>query len=211
MSTSIRVPTKRKNEKPAKPVPPYHHGDLRDALLRSAETILRRDGFPALTLRACAREAGVSHAAPAHHFPNLSSLLSELAAEGFSRLTDAVQKALDQPKATPVAAGIAYVKFAKENPDLFYLMSDPSRLDSANPLLQAARRKAILALAGTRAVAMDHPTLKQLGEIAGNWALVHGFAMLMLTGRLNLLLRLAPDGATDMDLLESTLISMKRD
>jgi AcrR family transcriptional regulator len=66
----------------------YHHGDLREALLRSAESILKRDGLGALSLRAAARAAGVSHAAPAHHFPDLCSLLSALAAEGFDRLSD---------------------------------------------------------------------------------------------------------------------------
>src|SRR3984885_12532809 len=63
----------------------YHHGDLREALLRSAESILKRDGLGALSLRAAARAAGVSHAAPAHHFPDLCSLLSALAAGGFDR------------------------------------------------------------------------------------------------------------------------------
>src|SRR5262245_40491778 len=62
---------------------PYHHGALRDALLQAAEKLLERDGLPGLTLRAVAREAGVSHAAPTHHFGDLSGLLSELAAIGY--------------------------------------------------------------------------------------------------------------------------------
>ena len=59
---------------------PYHHGDLREALLKAAERVLERDGLAGLTLRAVAREAGVSHAAPTHHFGDLTGLLSELAA-----------------------------------------------------------------------------------------------------------------------------------
>src|SRR5262245_7555964 len=55
---------------------PYHHGALREALLKAAETVLRRDGLAGLTLRAVAREAGVSHAAPTHHFGDLTGLLS---------------------------------------------------------------------------------------------------------------------------------------
>jgi AcrR family transcriptional regulator len=64
---------------------PYHHGALRDALLQAAEKLLERDGLPGLTLRAVAREAGVSHAAPTHHFGDLTGLLSELAAIGYTR------------------------------------------------------------------------------------------------------------------------------
>ena len=62
---------------------PYHHGALRDALLAAAERVLERDGLAGLTLRAVAREAGVSHAAPTHHFGDLTGLVSELAAIGF--------------------------------------------------------------------------------------------------------------------------------
>ncbi|HEY0912120.1 MAG TPA: TetR family transcriptional regulator, partial [Bradyrhizobium sp.] len=56
---------------------PYHHGALRDALLQAAERVLERDGLSGLTLRAVAREAGVSHAAPTHHFGDLTGLVSE--------------------------------------------------------------------------------------------------------------------------------------
>jgi AcrR family transcriptional regulator len=63
---------------------PYHHGDLHDALLKAAETVLERDGLAGLTLRAVARQAGVSHAAPTHHFGDLTGLVSELAADSGS-------------------------------------------------------------------------------------------------------------------------------
>src|SRR3981189_888114 len=64
---------------------PYHHGALHEALLKAAETILERDGLKGLTLRAAAREAGVSHAAPTHHLGDMAGLLSELAAAGFRK------------------------------------------------------------------------------------------------------------------------------
>src|SRR5215510_2275101 len=67
----------------AKAETPYHHGALREALLKAAESVLERDGLAGLTLRAVAREAGVSHAAPTHHFGDLTGLVSELAAIGF--------------------------------------------------------------------------------------------------------------------------------
>src|SRR6476619_1720008 len=69
---------------------PYHHGALRDALLQAAEKLLERYGLPGLTLRAVAREAGVSHAAPTHHFGDLTGLLSELAAIGYRQFNAAM-------------------------------------------------------------------------------------------------------------------------
>src|SRR5882757_2625180 len=72
---------------------PYHHGALRDALLKAAETVLERDGLAGLTLRAVAREAGVSHAAPTHHFADLTGLVSELAAIGFRQFNTAMAAA----------------------------------------------------------------------------------------------------------------------
>src|ERR1700742_4006058 len=66
---------------------PYHHGALRDALLQAAERVLERDGLAGLTLRAVAREAGVSHAAPTHHFGDLTGLVSELAAIVFRQFS----------------------------------------------------------------------------------------------------------------------------
>src|ERR1700730_15803154 len=62
---------------------PYHHGDLREALLQAAERVLERDGLAGVTLRAVARAAGVAHPAPPHHFGDLTGLVSELAAIGF--------------------------------------------------------------------------------------------------------------------------------
>src|SRR5947199_7172844 len=72
---------------------PYHHGDLREALLKAAERVLERDGLAGLTLRAVAREAGVSHAAPTHHFGDLTGLVSELAAIGFRQFNATLKAA----------------------------------------------------------------------------------------------------------------------
>ena len=80
----------------------YHHGDLREALLVSAEQLLREEGLKALTLRACARRAGVSHAAPKHHFNDVAELLSEVSARGFDRLTAALKEAREAAGEDPV-------------------------------------------------------------------------------------------------------------
>src|ERR1700734_4506206 len=188
----------------------YHHGDLRKALLRSAESILKREGLGALSLRATARAAGVSHGAPAHHFPDLSSLLSALAVEGLDRLSDNPTGAVNKGGDTPLELAKTYIGFAKANPALFQLMSDPSRLDSKNPALQAARRRGISILAGTRGANMEDPTLAQVGAMTANWALIHGLSLLLLTGRLGALVRMAPEGTTEMDVVESAIHSMKQ-
>src|SRR5471030_148101 len=77
----------------ARQAAPYHHGALHDALLEAAERVLERDGLAGLTLRAVAREAGVSHAAPTHHFGDLTGLVSELAAIGFRQFNAAMAAA----------------------------------------------------------------------------------------------------------------------
>src|SRR6185312_15020282 len=104
---------------------PYHHGDLHDALLAAAERVLERDGLPGLTLRAVAREAGVSHAAPTHHFGDLSGLLSELAAIGFRRFNEAMiaaGKTDSSPLMKAMARAKAYVAYAQACPGMYGLM-----------------------------------------------------------------------------------------
>src|SRR3954466_1993837 len=87
----------------------YHPGDLHGALLAAAETVLERDGLTGLTLRAVAREAGVSHAAPTHHFGDLTGLLSELAAIGFRRFNEAMIVARNS-ETHPLMKGMANAK-----------------------------------------------------------------------------------------------------
>ena len=104
---------------------PYHHGDLRRALLDAAMAIIEREGPSALTLRAVAREAGVSPAAPYHHFKDKGELLFAIAQEGFQRLKRALQSVNDTP--TAHSTGVAYVEFAHENPALYRVMYDCAR------------------------------------------------------------------------------------
>ncbi|MFD5538305.1 TetR/AcrR family transcriptional regulator [Streptomyces sp. NPDC127079] len=104
---------------------PYHHGDLRAALLTSAERTLREKGTAALSLRELARDIGVSHAAPGRHFKDKQALLDALALSGYDRLNRALTTA-DLPEATlePRLTSLAraYLGFAVENPELLALM-----------------------------------------------------------------------------------------
>lgn len=104
---------------------PYHHGDLRRALLDAAMVIVERDGPNALTLRAVAREAGVSPAAPYHHFKDKGELLFAISKEGFSRLKQAMA-AVPGP-INSHNMGVAYVEYAHANPALYRVMYDCAR------------------------------------------------------------------------------------
>ena len=114
---------------------PYHHGDLRRALVDAARRILEAEGPTALSLRAVAREAGVSPAAPYHHFKDKAELLDAVADEGWQMLDAgmAKAKAAAPPRETLTALGIAYVCFARENPALYRVMYDAARDREALP------------------------------------------------------------------------------
>ena len=129
---------------------PYHHGDLRQALLTEAERILENEGIQALTLRAVARAAGVSHTAPKNHFDDLSGLLTELAADGYQRLAVALAKGIEEggsdPRKMIRSMGRAYLAFVKEHPGLFTLMFRSERHDPR--LFIEGRLRNALATAG---------------------------------------------------------------
>jgi AcrR family transcriptional regulator len=195
----------------------YHHGALREALLEAAERILERDGIGGLTLRAAAREAGVSHAAPKNHFGDLEGLLSELAAVGFERFVAAMQAGVregDPPSARMAAIGRGYVAFARAYPGLFLLMFRSERLDVNRPALRAAIDASARLLSGaigeSRGEKVEQTlTLPQAAGIVAAWSLVHGFAMLLLDGRLKGLMSRLPPG-TDADALLDAIFSGSR-
>ena len=130
---------------------PYHHGALRDALLEAAERVLERDGLAGLTLRAVAREAGVSHAAPTHHFGDLTGLVSELAAIGFRQFNAAMAAAgasATAPIEKAMARARAYVAYAQAHPGMYGLMFRTERLDMTRPSLCEAANASFAGLAG---------------------------------------------------------------
>ena len=193
---------------------PYHHGALRDALLQAAERVLERDGLAGLTLRAVAREAGVSHAAPTHHFGDLTGLVSELAAIGFRQFNAAMAGACGgsvAPMQRAIARARAYVAYAQAHPGLYGLMFRTERLDYARPALLEASRASFTGLAGAigasrqEHISGDALTLDQAAAIARAWSLVHGFTMLLLDGRLKDVLSRSPDGTSVESLLEAMM------
>lgn len=120
---------------------PYHHGDLKQALLHRAGVVLRERGAGALSLRELARDLGVSHAAPANHFPDRRALLDALASDGFDRLRARLQDAAETPgpfdQQVCRLAG-AYVEFAITEANLLELLFARNAGGSVEALEQGA-------------------------------------------------------------------------
>lgn len=171
---------------------PYHHGDLRAALLAAAEAELTERGIEAFSLRSVAKRAGVSHAAPAHHFGDSEGLLTALAAEGFRQFLAAQAAreadAAPDPAAQLVAAGLGYIDFALQRPALFRLLWGSARPNFAEPDLGRASQASYqhlvdqVAAAGGRTVADESAV----------WAMAHGLADLLSAGRMKSVGSFAP-------------------
>jgi AcrR family transcriptional regulator len=165
---------------------PYHHGDLRAALLAAAEAEISAHGIEGFSLRQVARRAGVSHAAPAHHFGDANGLLTALAAEGFRRFRamQAVREAAaDQtPRAQMIAAGMGYVDFALARPALFRLMHASDRPAYDTPDLGSVAKESYEHLWGGVARIRPDPSI---ADVAAVWAIAHGLADLLSSGRLH--------------------------
>ena len=159
----------------------YHHGDLRNGLLDAARTILEEESLAALTLRAVARKAGVSHAAPYRHFPNHEALLVELSIEGFDELRDALVEAAKAPGPEPdkiANIGAAYMRFVAQRPALARLMFGG----------QLPNRDQFPTL-GLKADSIGQEIGNALHDSAlglAVWAAVHGLAMLVLENVIDL-------------------------
>src|SRR5438552_9221032 len=137
---------------------PYHHGALRDELLQAAERVLERDGLAGLTLRAVAREAGGSHAAPTHHFGDLTGLLSELAAIGYRMFNVAMVAARaseTHPLMKAMASAKAYVAYAQARPGMYSLMFRNERIDMTRPSLHEAATASFQDLANSAGTSGD--------------------------------------------------------
>lgn len=170
----------------------YHHGDLRQALLKAALVILKAKDVQGLSLREVARQAGVSHAAPYRHFADKAALLAAVAEEGFVEFEQYLSAAVDKAQADPIkslkATGEAYVRYALEHPTHFRVMFAhfPTHLVPNDPLVITAE--------GTFQILVDIISSGQAAGVikagdpkllaTGRWALVHGLSMLLLDGML---------------------------
>lgn len=171
---------------------PYHHGALREALVRAAEEVIRERGVDGFSLREAARRAGVSPAAPTHHFGDARGLLTAVATAGFIGLGDAL--AASDLASAEVGAnrterlhaqGRAYVGFALAEPARFDVMWRKARIDSADADYNAAAARAfelLCAAVEDRPAGQGRPGAEADARVIAAWALVHGFARLALDG-----------------------------
>ena len=183
-----------------RPRPAYHHGDLRRALIEAARAILEKEGVAALSLRAAARGAGVSQAAPYHHFTDKEALVGAVAAEGFAELDRAMRAAMAgaaDAEAQLNASGVAYVAFAVANPALFRIMFGSAMRRKRGQAKQSeAGHRAYATLEGAVA-AVERPAGARALALASlrNWAYAHGLAELLIEGSVDPADYGAPDGA----------------
>src|ERR1700728_59365 len=159
----------------------YHHGDLRNGLLEAARAILEEESLAALTLRAVARKAGVSHAAPYRHFPNHEALLVELSIEGFDELRESLIEAAKAPgsESDRIAnIGAAYMRFVAQRPAL-------ARLMFGSQLPNRDQFSALGLKADSIGTEISHALHDQALGLAV-WSAMHGLAMLVLENVIDL-------------------------
>ena len=167
----------------------YHHGDLRSALIDAAIDLVQEEGVGALSLRALARRARVSHSAPYHHFRSKADLLAEVAAAGFDRLVKTIESefqkyAADDHLGRLVAVGAGYLYFALQNASLFRLMFRPEMTSPEDhPGLRAAESRAFATLHDTLVACQVHGKVSSdsvLSMCMSCWATMHGLCMLWI-------------------------------
>lgn len=173
--------------KRSKPARPYHHGDLRQTLIDTAETLLAEKGAEGFTLRECARRARVSPAAPSHHFGNMTGLLTAIATLGFRGLGDSMEAAARNattPSGRLHGIGRGYIQFALMQPARYRVMFGRFPLDEKDEAFAQASGRSFGILAETvrQACASGTPPDVLHSRIVLAWSVVHGFANLALDG-----------------------------
>ena len=163
---------------------PYHHGALRQTLIANALDAIAASGPTGWSLRDLARRAGVSHAAPTHHFGDKTGLLTAVAIDGYRILARQLEASWAET-GSALELGVSYVRFALANPAAFEVMYRPHLLHVDDPELVLAQAAASRPLF----VAMDHlaaldPSIEPATGAIAAWSIVHGFATLWLNGDL---------------------------
>ena len=173
-----------------KPRKDYHHGALRPALLKAAMEVLEERGLDGFSLRETARRAGVSPAAPAHHFGDTPGLLTAIATASFLSLAERIEAA-DAAAGPDRAARVraqcyAYVSYALGNRARYDLMWRPTLFNAKEPEHVAASLRAFLSLdravRGSTAIEESNPGSIEAAQSIACWALLHGFARLTIDG-----------------------------
>lgn len=170
----------------------YHHGDLKNALIRAGVEILAKDGVSGMSLRKVAMKAGVSHSAPYSHFADKQALIAAISTEGFRQLYERMSAVAEeynsQPSKQLVEAAWAYVQFALDDSDRFKVMfSGILEKEKEYPEFVAESQrnfrlvKSIVESNQAAGVLRSGPS--DLAALSA-WGIIHGFAMLLLEGQI---------------------------
>lgn len=169
----------------------YHHGDLRTAMIDAAEAELTAGGISRFSLRRVAARVGVSHSAPSHHFGDTQGLLVALATRAFQQMLATMQArsaGISDPVDSVTASGLGYIDFALARPSMFRLIFG-SDLICGSPEFDRASEEAFghfaKAISAVGPKGMDHEALREKVYLA--WTVTHGFAEMLLAGRLDCL------------------------
>ncbi len=162
---------------------PHHHGNLRAALVEAGLELLQLGGPETLSIRKLAMKAGVSHAAPAHHFANMTALHSALMTEGYkifaASMRSEILKSPRDPRERILAAGRGYLIFAQNNEGLFNLMFGGTPRDDGDESLNIAAEDAYDVLREISAPLVKGEGGSEINELM-IWSLIHGLARLVL-------------------------------
>ncbi|WP_233160253.1 TetR/AcrR family transcriptional regulator [Actinophytocola xanthii] len=172
----------------------YHHGDLRRVLIAAALDLIAERGPAAVSLRDLARAAGVSHAAPAHHFKDKAGLFTAIAVQGQRMLADALAEELENSGDLRLL-GVRYVRFAAQHSSHFEVMYRPDLFHQDDPELVEARARTSDLLRA--AIPGDGRAADR--QVLAAWSIAHGFATLRRAGNLAHLL---PDRDAEAEFAE---------
>ncbi|HET7465466.1 MAG TPA: TetR/AcrR family transcriptional regulator [Candidatus Dormibacteraeota bacterium] len=189
----------------------YHHGHLRNAMLDAVAVVAREHGLNQVSLRAVARHVGVTHAAAVHHFGNKAGLLTAFATQGFVEMSETVLSSISAARAADgpamlEAAGRGYFRFAVRDTERFEAMFQPHLLNADDAEFLAAREATYALLARAIARCRDEgfvPEHEADVVSAAAWSLVHGLAVLWISGRLG-----ARTSEAEPDLLASRVLRL---
>lgn len=171
----------------------YHHGDLKNALIKAGVEILAKEGIDGLTLRKVAQHAGVSHNAPYSHFSDKQSLIAAISTEGFKQLYDELNAAVlsypSDPKRQLQEAAWAYVQFAMNNTDTFKIMfSDVLEKEKEYPAFIEASQMTFNRVVDIVRACQEEGILSNTQPelmAVSVWGQIHGIISLLLEGQIS--------------------------
>ncbi len=207
---AIRTPRKKQTKLG------YHHGNLREAILKESLLWIRKKGLESLSLREIAKILGVSHSAPNKHFPKKDALIASLIEKGFIEFKESLLRGLssvpDDPKEAFMNSGREYLRFALSNPEMYKLMfSDVIANPKDYPEMEEAGNQAFSVLHQAISRLQDLKIIQAWDSVDMSlmiWSLSHGYSMLCLEGRISRVAESKNPNVVAEEILMERLLSM---